>query len=45
MLETATVVEGYVMCGVCALVSVPEVVWVTGVPVTPMVGLLDIVVK
>lgn len=42
--ETATVGEGCVVCGVSGLLVVLEVVWTTGVPVTPMVDLVVMVV-
>lgn len=42
--ETATVVEGSVVCGTWELPVVPEVVWGTGLPVTRTVLLVDMVV-
>lgn len=45
VLETGTVGGGCVVCGVGGLLCVSEVVCTTGVPVPPMVDLLDIVVR
>ena len=41
--ETETVIEGCVVCGTWGLPVMPEVVWATGLPVTPMVFLVDMV--
>lgn len=43
-LETATVIEGCVVCGTWGLPVVPEVVWATWLPVTPMVFVVGRVV-
>lgn len=45
VLETACMGGVYVMCGAWELVGVPEDVWTPGVPLTPLVGQLDIVVR
>lgn len=42
VLETATVGEGCVVCGVSGLLGVPEPVWTRGVPVTPVVVFIEI---
>lgn len=42
--ETATVGEGCVVCGVSGLLVVLEVLWTTGVPVTPMVDVMVVMV-
>ena len=44
VLETATVVERLVELTVWGLLVAPEVVWTTEVPVTPMVGISEVVV-
>ena len=44
VLEKATVGSECVVCGVWALLGVFEVVWTTEVPVTPMVGISEVVV-
>lgn len=44
VLEKTSVGGESVVCGVGALLGVPEVVWTTEVAVTPMVGLSGLVV-
>lgn len=44
VLETSAVGGESVVCGVWALLCVPEVVWTTEVPVTMVVGLRELVV-
>lgn len=44
VLETASVGIGYVVCGAWGLLVVVEMVWPPGVALTPLVGLLDMVV-
>lgn len=44
VLETSAVGGESVVCGVWALLCVPEVVWTTEVPVTMVVGLSELVV-
>ena len=44
VLEKAAVGGKCVVCGVWALLGVPVVVWTTGVPVKPIVGVSEVVV-
>ena len=44
VLETGTVVERSVVCGVLGLLSVPEVVWTSGLLFTPIVVVFHSVV-
>lgn len=44
VLEKAAVGGECVVCGVWALLGVPVVVWTTGVPVKPIVGISELVV-
>lgn len=43
VLETATVVGRCVELTAWGLLVVPEVVWTSGVPVTPMVDLIEVI--
>lgn len=45
VLDTAIVGGIFVTCGPWGLLGVPEVVWTPRVPLTALVGLLDIVVR
>lgn len=44
VLETATVVGRCVELTAWGLLVVPEVVWTSGVPVTPMVDLIEVII-